>query len=741
VKLTDGIVFQRFGRTYQLRIQSAEDLANAVDLDEAHWVATSAPIGSIRCDSTFLRVLDRDGDGRIRAADVKQAIRWLFDRLDSTAAVNERSKVLRLSAIDTSEEEGQRIHWSATKMLGRLGRSEDGEIQLDEIRQFKAQVEGMPVSDAGVVLPEAADEENVRQFIRDILATVGGTPHPGGKQGVGQEQLDKFVAEGRAYLEWHSQGHSAEGDNASAILPFGAETETAFAVLTDLRAKVDQYFAQCSAVALDGRLVAEMPPREGDLKETNFADPEAIEVFMRGAPLAPPHDAWILDFHGPINPYYADRLAELRKRVLRPVLGREADQLEQREWERVKDHFGAYEEWLRAKPGESVEPLGLGKLETYLDGEYVDGVSRLIAQSRETSLQLDNVRLAEKLVLFQAYLMDFASNFVSFPHLYDPKSRAMFEMGTLVMDGRRFNFAMKVENRAEHESVAKTSDTFILYVQVAGQKEGESYEVVLPVTSGGRGNLVVGKRGIFQDINGRESDARVMQIIENPISISEAIVAPFRRMAGLITGKIEQLTSAAQKKLDVTTQQAITQPAGAPEAAAAQAQVQQAATSRGLMAGGLLAGGGVAVAALGSALAYISKVVAEHNIWVILGGLGAAVLAVLMPSVVLAVIKLRRRDLSAILEGSGWAINARMRLSRTQTRYFTQHPPYPPGAKGFAILRRWVWWLVLVVILLGVGGFFVYQAKRGHPQKPAVPSSAPPAEQEQPPVGTEVKPE
>jgi hypothetical protein len=129
------------------------------------------------------------------------------------------------------------------------------------------------------------------------------------------------------------------------------------------------------------------------------------------------------------------------------------------------------------------------------------------------------------------------------------------------------------------------------------------------------------------------------------------------------------------------------------------------------MAGGLLAGGGVAIAAVSSALAYISSVVAKHNFW-ILAGIGGAVLAVLLPSVILAFIKLRRRDLSAILEGSGWAINARMRLTQRQSRYFTMSPPYPRGAKGLAILRKWVAWIVIILLVAGLIGGIWYAVTR-----------------------------
>lgn len=89
---------------------------------------------------------------------------------------------------------------------------------------------------------------------------------------------------------------------------------------------------------------------------------------------------------------------------------------------------------------------------------------------------------------------------------------------------------------------------------------------------------------------------------------------------------------------------------------------------------GILAGGGVVVAVLSSAIAYITSTLASISWWKILIGFGTAILALVVPITASALMKLRRRDLSAILEGSGRAINARMRLTNRIARVFTHRP-------------------------------------------------------------------
>ena len=58
--------FTRTGRALHLHIATAVDLRSALDLNEAHWVAISAPIHTLHLDALFLKLVDSDHDGRIK---------------------------------------------------------------------------------------------------------------------------------------------------------------------------------------------------------------------------------------------------------------------------------------------------------------------------------------------------------------------------------------------------------------------------------------------------------------------------------------------------------------------------------------------------------------------------------------------------------------------------------------------------------------------------------------------------
>lgn len=691
-----SMTFQRFGRTHHLRLADAGDLRHVIDLDEAHWVATSAPVDTLRGDAAFLSLVDADGCGRIRASELKQAIAWLLAHLRDTTGIAQRSTDLRIDAISLDGDEGRLIHQLAQKMLASLGAAEAGRISLDQIRRIKSRVENMAVSEAGVALPQATDDPDVRRFMADVIAITAGAPHPSGQPGVGSAQIARFVAQVKAYLDWQARGTSPDDAASSELLPLGARTGDAYGLLVKMREKVNQYFGQCEAVAFNEQLASRIPPGDADFHQADMNDPESIRALIRQAPLAPPRPDRTLDLNDSINHHYAAALDELRTGVLEPVLGAPVLQLTESQWRQVKSQFAPYEAWLSSKPSDAVAALDREKLEAYCEPAPADAARALINRSHETAFQLDKIRIVEKLALYQAHMLDLANNYVSFPALYDVDDRAMFEMGTLVMDGRRFNLAMKAANRAEHAKVARGSNMFVLYVKLSRKGSTALTEMAMPVTSGGKGNLAVGKRGIFEDVDGLQWDAQVVQMIENPIGLGEAITAPFKRIGKLVGAKIEQITGTAEKGLDQATQQAIDRVEDGSKGGAPAQQQQQVVQTRGIMAGSVLAGGGLALAAVGSALAYIGAIVTEHGFMVLLI-VGGGVLAVIVPSVLLSYLKLRRRDLSAILEGAGWAINARMRLTRAQSVQFTRRPAYPPGARGVRNRRHW---LITVIALI-----------------------------------------
>ena len=652
------MICTNYGGSYQLRIQNAEDLDKIQVLDEVHWAATSIPTDSLNCDKAFIAYVDTDQNGRIRPAELKAAWSWLIQVLADRHRLSEGSDVLRLQDIDTLHPEGQKLHAAAELILTNLNLSDKNEISLAQVRDVQSIMASGANNGDGIIPPEVTSNADLAQFITSIMDTVGSRMDACGKPGISKDELKKFSHEAETYLAWQAQGEIPEGQESTEIIPWGIETRKAYDLVSNLEAKMDQFFTQCALVKFDGRAAAQMQLREKELEEIDFTDTAKMIDRLKDSPLASPNSQGLLNFEEAINPLYVDTLLELKEKVLNRALGDSLKRLNQNEWRKVKNIFCSYRAWLENKQGSEVEKLGQDRLRSYLGGSYREQVNELIEKDLAVENELNQIQHLEKLILYQRWLMVLANNFVSFADLYNPNTRALFEMGTLVIDERQITFTMGVRDRQAHKKISQRSLMYLLYVEVTGRQDKDiKFEIVAPVTSGGSEGLCVGKRGIFFTVDGREWDAVVVDIVVNPISVWESVKAPFQKFADFVRKQIENMTQSTEEKA-----------------------VSMASSSASGTARDLMLGGGLAIAALGSSFAYITQALSEvRPVQVLMALLGLA-MVILLPSIIAGFVKVRKRDMSGLLEASGWAVNVHMRLNMTMGRLFTHTPHLPKEA-------------------------------------------------------------
>ncbi len=687
--------FQQYGRTYQLRIESAEDLKAILEMDEAHWMTTSAPVTAFRCDAKLLAYLDADADSRIHSNELKAAIRWLLDQLADTSQLHADADSLPLAAVRTDTPAGKALTESARYILTAGGNAEQHTVSLGTVREFLNTVQSRLINGDGVVVPDAATTPTTVQFLQDAVCATQGTPDASGRTGVTEKQVNAFLQAIPGYLEWRQRGELPPDQPSAEHMPFGSDTATIHEVYRLHADKVDLFFELCQVAEFDARTLPRLAGPDSALQQLEPVEREQVTGYLQNLPIAAPTaDKQLPLAERSVNPLYRPWLRDLKQKVLGRAFDDVPEQLSEAAWRQVKTAFASYEAYLTQKSGSSVEKVPLDRLHQYLDPTYKQKAQALFDEDRTVAGVLEKAHGVEKLLLLHQHLLRFANNFVSFPKLYATDQRAMFEMGALVMDGRWFNFAVKVENLARHTAVAKQSNLFVMYVQIT-RAGAPKATIAVPVTAGTKGNLAVGKRGVFFDTVGKEYDAQITQVIDNPISLREALGMPFIRLWRLVEGKIETWSGAAEKEFLTKADKAVVVPGSGKAAKSAKPASPQPAVH---MAGGAFVGIGVATAALGSAFAFITKTFAgmeSHH--VVYGFLGAAAL-VILPVSLIAFLKLRRQDLSALLEGCGWAINARMRLSRNQRRFFTCAAPYPADAVGTP--RRTGWRNVGIVVVL-----------------------------------------
>jgi len=721
----------KIGKTYQLRIETAQDLADALALDESLWVATSAPVAAFSCEPRFLTLVDTDANGRIYTNELKAAIQWLLDRLADHSHVAEGTDRLPLAAIASDTPGGDALLRSARYVLDSLGKRDTGNISLADVREFAANVRSRPLNGDGVIVPAAAANAELMSFIQDIVKCLGGTEDASGQRGISEDDLNRFIAAVRDFLEWKSRAEIPPGQSAGHIMTLGEETPEAYRLYQEHADKVDMFFALGNL----GRFWPDAsdvtgPPAPGSVPVSSLGD---LRESLKEAPLAlPTPDCTLPLSEDQINPYYRRWISSLKEKVLRTALGSVPPQLSEADWNRAKSVLAPYAAYLADKKGAEIEVLTVEKARNYLDSRLEGQLRELIQRDKDVATVLEGIQELERLLLYHQNLLRLANNFVSFPELYAVDRDALFEMGSTIIDGRWFNFAVRVDDPSRHSATAELSNIFTFYLEITGAAPNENYYVAVPATAGTKGNLSVGKRGVFFDTTGKEFDARIVNIIENPISMLEAMGAPFVRVWRLVVGKIESLAGKAQKRLE----QGVEKTVAVAQQAAASPPVQQPAQPAATGLAGpaaLMASIGLTIAALSSAFAYIVTKFSEIGPWRAAYGVLGAALIVFIPVAVVAAMKFRRQDLSALLEGCGWAINARMRLTRSQRKHFTRSVPYPKeaeGTRGSRLAR-----VLLVLLALGAITAAVYYGHAAFKQKwrpqqtqPAGPQEARPQE-------------
>jgi hypothetical protein len=181
-------------------------------------------------------------------------------------------------------------------------------------------------------------------------------------------------------------------------------------------------------------------------------------------------------------------------------------------------------------------------------------------------------------------------------------------------------------------------------------------QIVAAVTVGDIRNLKVGKNALFYDRQGRDWDAEVTKIIDNPISIGQAFWSPYRKLGDWIVNLINK--SAAEKEaksFENMTANIQKDMAAKPAEGQTPDKVQPFDIAK---FAGIFAAIGMALGFIGNFLTSVAKGAAALSWWQLILSIIAILLVVSGPSMVLAWLKLRQRNLAPLLNANGWAINA-----------------------------------------------------------------------------------
>ncbi len=666
--------FYRLGGMDQVTLETEGELSRLRELDPKLWAALSCPSTGLEFDARTLSLLDSDGDGRIRIPEVLEAVEWTCQRLARPADLALRLEALPLDAINGENEAGRRLAATAATVLKNLGKEEEKAVSPADAAGAAAMANALLWNGDGV-FPPHGDLGEKAAFVKTALSVVGGEKDASGEAGLNAAGVDAFLAALEAEKTWRAA-------LAAAPHPLGEDTAAAFALMTELKSKIDDYFLRC-------RLAAFAPQSSASLNaDEKLTLPDEHGLLSPGAlaelPLSHigPDAPLRLDFG--LNPAWRAKASAFFG-LIAPLLPDPSSMTEEA-WGAVQAALAPYGAALSSRPVptsgaalSAADPAGAlaalsdAELDALLLGGTAEELKTMMARDLAVPAASGDIAELEKLVLYYVNLHRLLLNFVSFHDFYSLRRPAAFQAGTLFIDGRSCRLCLPVGDVGKHSAMAALSQLCLLYCECrrrsADGAPAQVRNIVAAMTAGSDVFLREGRNGVYVDNEGQDWDATLLKIVRNPISIRQAVWSPYLRISQMVAEQINKFAGDKHAKLMAAAAQKVE---GAAKAPAAPFDISRSV--------GLFAAVGIALGALGTAVGSIAGMLMALHWWQFPLLFAAAFVCISGPSVFLAWLKLRKRTLGPVLEASGWAVNGQLPINLVLGRALTSEAALPGNA-------------------------------------------------------------
>jgi hypothetical protein len=689
--------FVRSGGLDQVSLETSDDLRALGELDQKLWVALSCPVKGLQIDERTLAIIDTDKDGHVRPPEIIAAVSWACARLRDPSVILRGMDVLPVDAIGDAPE-GRLVADAVRWVLSSAGKPSGPVSAADAAEVAKALAKG-PLKGDGALRAEAAPDDATRDLIKDISSCCGD---------VTEKTVASFFADLAAFKAWSGAAGSTA---ASSLGPAAAE---AFEAVAAVRGKVADYFARTQLASFDPAAIPGLNRNEEDYRAISAGDLAADSPVLAAFPLARIEANRPLPLADGVNPAWAPALARLREAAVAPLLGADTDSLTVGAWESLTEKLRPYESWIGTRPASPVAKLGLERIDAILGGPGLRVLADLFSEDKTLAPRVAAAADVERLALFCRDLGTILRNFVNFSDFYSRVRSAVFQAGTLYLDSRSCRLCVQVENIDTHVTFAEMSRVYVAYLDCR-RPGGETMKIAAAFTQGDSDYLFVGRNGVFYDRGGRDWDAMIVRISSSPISIRQAFFTPYKRVASFVQEQFSKFAAAKDKTLE--TRFEVPAHAAAP-AAPEPVQPTAASTSFDIAKfAGIFAAVGLAFGAIGGAVAAVVTGLLKLPPWQIPIAIAAALLLISGPAMILAALKLHQRNLGPLLEGTGWAVNGRVKINMPLGFALTDRGILPANSSRAAVdpyedesansRRRIAIMLVFAVVAwLAVAGIF-----------------------------------
>ncbi|MDX9783596.1 MAG: hypothetical protein RBT72_02475 [Spirochaetia bacterium] len=673
--------FARIGGVDQVVIKKGEDIANLTDLDQKLWAALAMPTVQPGIKES-LEYLDADKDGRIRAPDILRCVEEFKATLKSLDCLLDGSD--SLSATQVSDEG---IKAAIAEVLSiNTGAAGDSTIDLAAVEKAIAAFAALPFNGDGVVVPVSAKDEKLKAFLEYLVAQGYKADDASGNPGVSTPALDRFLADLEAYKAW-------SGDLPAFKDAFSdpAKGEKASALFKQIKEPVSDYFRRCRVLAMSKSPTA-VAALEASMASVLAKNLPADSQELAQLPLALPNSEGLLFPEAAMHPNHAAAVAgflELMGADLSKGVSRER-------WEEYAARIEAYGAWLGKKPAPEVCALGEAVLAGSADLGQVDATRALIEKDLAKAADAEALKNLKTLLFVKRDFIVILRNFVNFDNFYLRK-KGLFQSGRLFLDARELEFCMDVKNPGAHGTMAGLASMYLIYCDLS-QANGKKKSIVAGLTAGDADNIFVGRNGIFYDTEGESWNAVITKVVTQPISIREAFFSPYKwlvkTLEDMAMKRAASAEAASMSKMKATGETAA-------QAGKADAKPEQAVPKK--MDVGTVAAIGVALGSIGAMVTGILTLFVGMGVWIPVGIVGILLL-ISGPSMILAYLKLRKRNIGPLLNAEGWAVNSRLKINVPFGGSLSHLAVLPPGANRqladpFAEKKK-PWGLYLAIVLV-----------------------------------------
>ena len=688
--------YENVGGSTRVKITSGADIAHLGELDPKKWTVLSCPSTGLEIDEKSLQYIDTDADGRIRVNDIVATAQWMTAAIKNADLLIKGADSIDIEQFNQEDANGKLLYNSSKQILANLGK-EGTVISLADTKDSTAIFANTALNGDGIITELTTADLDEKAVIAAAVASFGGVADRSGDKGVNAELIEKFYQALADYSAWQA---------ASVEAPYGADTDKAIEAYNALDAKVKDYFVRAKLASFSPESAAKLDVQTALIESITADNLTGKTEEIASYPIARITGKAELPIDATINPAWAGQFATLMG-IVQP----KGKVLTEADWAAIGAAFATYNAWKGAKKGAEVEALGLDTIKKFLADDKKQALLDLVAQDASLKEAAEGIDMVDKFLHIYRDFYHLLRNFVTFQDFYSRNKnvRAVFQCGRLLIDQRECRMCMKVVDMGKHNTMAAASGMYLVYCDCTTKTKPGKMVIVAAVTVGEIGDLAVGKNAIFYDNDGLVWDAVITKIIDNPISVGQAFWSPYRRVATTIENLINKSAAdkdaAMMKDLNAKVNAMPTTVPAAADAKAAPAQPFDIAKFAGIFAAL-----GMAVGMIGTALTSLFKGIFELELWQLAAAFVGILLVISGPAMVMAWMKLRRRNVAPLLNANGWAINAASKISIPFGETLTDIVKFPKlklkdpyAKKGIPTWKKWAISLsALAVVVAGL---------------------------------------